>query len=209
MFSGPTRGGTRGGAAEFKWSDVKEDKDREHYLGHSVMAAAGRWQKNQDIHWYSRDQETADEAARKKAEEIRKVKEAEEDALALALGFAPAVRKTDEEKEVERILKEQQKQEKALRKAERHAEKLIKAEIKANIKAERKALKATSHVSEDGRSPRAVDKEKQRDRGEDEGRDRHAPRRRDDDRSSRHRDEERVGGRETLQDKKSKSEKKK
>ena len=66
----PTRGGTRGGAgpsfasalpfpvgssaqateltlfrgplaAEFKWKDVQSDKDREHYLGHSVLAPAG------------------------------------------------------------------------------------------------------------------------------------------------------------------------
>lgn len=28
MFE-PTRGGTRGGQAEFKWSDVSADKDRE------------------------------------------------------------------------------------------------------------------------------------------------------------------------------------
>lgn len=48
--------------------------------------------QNQDIHWYSRDQESADEAARKKAEEIRKVKEAEEDALAVALSVFPFLR---------------------------------------------------------------------------------------------------------------------
>lgn len=39
-----------------------------------------------DIHWYARDQETSvDAAARARADEIRKVKEAEEDALAVAL----------------------------------------------------------------------------------------------------------------------------
>jgi hypothetical protein len=27
--------------AEFKWTDVQADKDREHYLGHSVLAPAG------------------------------------------------------------------------------------------------------------------------------------------------------------------------
>ena len=33
----PTRGGNRGGKDQFKWEDVKEDKDRENYLGkHSV-----------------------------------------------------------------------------------------------------------------------------------------------------------------------------
>jgi hypothetical protein len=36
-------GGTRGGAAEFSWSDVKDEKYRENYLGHSLMAPVGRW----------------------------------------------------------------------------------------------------------------------------------------------------------------------
>ncbi|KAH0828033.1 kinase phosphorylation protein-domain-containing protein [Lanmaoa asiatica] len=81
MFE-PIRGGTRGGQAEFKWSDVSADKDREHYLGHSINAPTGRWQKNKDIHWYNRDK-TASEAERQ--EEIRKVKEAEAEALSIAL----------------------------------------------------------------------------------------------------------------------------
>jgi|TARA_B100000524_G_scaffold46783_2_gene22235 hypothetical protein len=39
------RGGTRGGKDQFKWDDVKQDKDRECYLGHSLHASVGRWQK--------------------------------------------------------------------------------------------------------------------------------------------------------------------
>lgn len=96
-----------------------------------------------DIHWYARDQETsADAAARARADEIRKVKEAEEDALAVALcvplarrstsltgtdrraltltlisGFEPAVRLTDEERELQRLAKEHEKVLKAARKA--------------------------------------------------------------------------------------------
>lgn len=31
--------------SEFKWDDVKVDKHRENYIGHSVMAPVGRWQK--------------------------------------------------------------------------------------------------------------------------------------------------------------------
>lgn len=30
---------------EFKWDDVKADKHRENYLGHSIKAPVGRWQK--------------------------------------------------------------------------------------------------------------------------------------------------------------------
>ncbi|KAH7873812.1 kinase phosphorylation protein-domain-containing protein [Lentinula edodes] len=81
MFE-PIRGGTRGGQGDFKWTDVSADKDRENYLGHSINAPTGRWQKNKDVHWYSRDLKDS-EAER--LEEIRKIKEAEADALAVAL----------------------------------------------------------------------------------------------------------------------------
>jgi hypothetical protein len=78
----PIRGGTRGGQAEFKWSDVSADKDREHYLGHSINAPTGRWQKNKDVHWYSRDKKDTEDERRA---EIRRVKEAEAEALSVAL----------------------------------------------------------------------------------------------------------------------------
>ncbi|KAL0321970.1 UNVERIFIED_CONTAM: Multiple myeloma tumor-associated protein 2 [Sesamum calycinum] len=31
--------------SEFTWDDVKVDKHRENYLGHSIKAPVGRWQK--------------------------------------------------------------------------------------------------------------------------------------------------------------------
>nr|VWP02471.1 AAA domain-containing protein [Ganoderma boninense] len=162
MFE-PVRGGTRGGQAEFKWSDVSQDKDREvwfrttfipekvpahqdffpkNYLGHSINAPTGRWQKNKDIHWYQRDGPLGDEERR---EEIRQVKEAEAEALAAALGFAPGAKsaagssggagtganaiavpvKTDDsldpEKEERRLRKAQKKEEKRLKKEEKRA----------------------------------------------------------------------------------------
>ena len=55
----------------------------QNYLGHSINAPTGRWQKNKDVHWYNRDK-NADEAAQK-AEEIRKIKELEAEALSAAL----------------------------------------------------------------------------------------------------------------------------
>jgi len=51
----PTRGGTRGGAAEFSWSSVKSDKDRENYLGHSINAPTGRWLNGRDVRWFEKD----------------------------------------------------------------------------------------------------------------------------------------------------------
>jgi hypothetical protein len=38
---------------EFKWDDVKNDKYRENYLGHSVNAPVGRWQKGKYYYRFS------------------------------------------------------------------------------------------------------------------------------------------------------------
>ncbi|KAK6510739.1 hypothetical protein TWF506_009839 [Arthrobotrys conoides] len=115
LLKGPIREGSRGGR-DFKWSDVKDSKDREYYLGVSVKAPTGRWQQNRDIQWYSRDQSQSSaeaEALRReqRLEEIRKIKEAENDALSAALGFQ-VVRRVDDgagglsQGEVDRAIKE-------------------------------------------------------------------------------------------------------
>lgn len=41
-------GGTRGGQDQFKWEDVKGDVHRENYLGHSLLAPVGRWQRGEN-----------------------------------------------------------------------------------------------------------------------------------------------------------------
>ncbi|KXN84570.1 hypothetical protein AN958_12316 [Leucoagaricus sp. SymC.cos] len=141
MFE-PVRGGTRGGQAEFKWSDVSADKDREHYLGHSINAPTGRWQKNKDVHWYNRDKkDTEDE----KQEEVRRIKQLEADALAVALGFEPAPKdakgepssssvpmkpETDEDA----LARAKEKEERRRKKAERREEKAAKKQAKLERK---------------------------------------------------------------------------
>jgi hypothetical protein len=61
-----------------------------------VNAPVGRWQANKDVHWYSRDgNDDAEAEAERRKEEIRKLKQQEEDALSAALGFAPVKRDDD------------------------------------------------------------------------------------------------------------------
>jgi hypothetical protein len=87
---------TRGGQGDFKWSDVADDKDRENYLGHSILAPVGRWQKNKDITWYNKEGGAIDEDERQRAkrEEIQRIKAAEEDALSAALYFTDSFQDT-------------------------------------------------------------------------------------------------------------------
>lgn len=84
MFGSSRSGGVRGGQDQFNWDDVKVDKHRENYLGNSLMAPVGRWQKGKDLSWYSRDKKTG--APLSKQEELAAVKAAEHEALMAALG---------------------------------------------------------------------------------------------------------------------------
>ncbi|KAL5568621.1 hypothetical protein UlMin_025196 [Ulmus minor] len=85
----PTRGGVRGGRDQFSWDDVKADKHRENYLGHSVKAPVGRWQKGKDLNWYARDKGSRNADMEAAKEEIKRIKEEEEQAMREALGLAP------------------------------------------------------------------------------------------------------------------------
>lgn len=60
----------------------------QNYLGHSINAPTGRWQKNKDVHWYNRGIEDSEQ---EKQDEIRRVKQAEEDAMATALWALPSL----------------------------------------------------------------------------------------------------------------------
>lgn len=102
LSSRPLREGSRGGQSEFSWESVKNDKDRENYLGHSIMAPVGRWQHGKDLTWYAKNNKNSNPATieDERAAEIRKIKEAEEDALARALGLPVKVRNREPETQI-------------------------------------------------------------------------------------------------------------
>ncbi|TGJ81972.1 hypothetical protein E0Z10_g6780 [Xylaria hypoxylon] len=99
LVSSIRKTGSRGGV-NFNWDDVTTSAHRENYLGHSLKAPVGRWQKGRDLAWYAKgdaddssSNETPEEkAARERKEELKNIKEAEEDALARALGLPVAPR---------------------------------------------------------------------------------------------------------------------
>lgn len=92
LVAGVRKEGSRGGRGEFKWTDVQSSQHRENYLGHSVMAPVGRWQKGRDLQWYARDdaatsRDEVEIARQQRHEEIQEIKRAENEALSKALGY--------------------------------------------------------------------------------------------------------------------------
>ena len=68
-------GGVRGGRDQFSWEQVKTDKHRENYLGHSAMIQVGRYNQNRDIFWYQKAKKSEDVALEEEKEKMRMKKD--------------------------------------------------------------------------------------------------------------------------------------
>jgi len=112
------RDGTRGGRAEFKWSDVKEMNmgDRECYLGGSTkMGIMGKFGKFVKTDWYN--QERGEVTAID--EEREAVQKFEEELMEEALGLRPKKHMLAKSKMTPEQMKEYFKEQKKLTKEER------------------------------------------------------------------------------------------
>lgn len=167
-----------GGRAEFKWEDVKNDAQRENYLGHSLMAPVGRWQQNKDLSWYAKgDTESKEAEAARIKEEKRKLKEAEQDAMLAAMGLPVPERNNANLTPL--------------------GERAHEADVKDAI--EEKARDG----GEEDKAKRRDNKERSRrhrDDGDRERRRRHRSRSRSQDRDRRHRHRDRSGSRDRRRD---------
>ena len=142
----PSRGGVRGGKDQFDWEDVKADKYRENYLGHSLKAPIGHVHKVREQNWYLKDGSGSKEE--RLSEELRMVKEMEARGMAIALGQEEADRGEEErkgesislsDKMVKEILGVQGERTKK-RKKNKKEKKAKKHKYENELKVEKKAL---------------------------------------------------------------------
>lgn len=101
---GKAREGNRGGLGLFKWEAIKQDEQKECYLGNSVKASTGRWQNHKNLHWFLEAKETPDTTVG--VDELAEIKRMEAEYMAQALGAVVPMQPPDTEVIIKKDLEE-------------------------------------------------------------------------------------------------------
>lgn len=110
----PIREGTRGGHDRFDWKDVKDDRQKERYLGNSIKVPYSKYNYGKDFFWYEKNSDihvNKEDIVKKQSEEIENVKRLEQQLMEQALGIQRKEEPLEKEDEHERKRSKSRKKE--------------------------------------------------------------------------------------------------
>eukprot|EP01114_Cavostelium_apophysatum_P016400 TRINITY_DN4653_c0_g1_i1.p1 TRINITY_DN4653_c0_g1~~TRINITY_DN4653_c0_g1_i1.p1 ORF type:complete len:296 (-),score=45.23 TRINITY_DN4653_c0_g1_i1:16-903(-) len=94
FYQGQRMGGTRGGKDYFNWDDVRGDKYKENYLGQSLKLTSNWWHEGKlKVADVNNKEKRGAAASQQHLEELRRIKQQDEELMKEALGLKPKQRR--------------------------------------------------------------------------------------------------------------------